>query len=134
MLQGPVSNSKNNNEKDESASRLKKGFNLFQVPQKSDEKRNEKTKKAKLREEKDEKNKQLASQKAVRADAKRKKSDEKKRKPKDSAFLDNLEFSEELQEAEHKNHIGGDGRVLRPRRTVSKFIASLEMMIDEDTK
>ena len=134
--QDPVVREPDNNEKDESASRLKKGFNLFQVPQKSDEKRNEKTKKAKLREEKDEKNKQLASQKAARADAKRKKSDEKKRKrkPKDSAFLDNLEFSEELQEAEHKNHIGGDGRVLRPRRTVSKFIASLEMMIDEDTK
>ena len=48
--------------------------------------------------------KKQTSQKAARADAKRKKSDEKKRKrkPKDSAFLDNLEFSEELQEAEKK--------------------------------
>ena len=53
--QDPVVQEPDNNEKDESASRLKKGFNLFQVPQKSDEKRNERTKKAKLREEKDEK-------------------------------------------------------------------------------
>ena len=85
--QDPVVQEPDNNEKDESASRLKKGFNLFQVPHKSDEKRN-----------------------------------------------NTLEFSEELQEAEHTKKIGGDGRVLRPRRTVSKFMASLEMMIDEDTK
>ena len=109
--------------------RKKLGFNLFRDPKKpNNENRTGIKKKAQLRKEKEDKKKQIMTEKAEKA-----KTTKPKKKPKCSTgFLDEIEFStEEMEEDGTMERFEGSGRSLRPRRAASKFISSLEMMIDD---